>query len=466
MLPSSLRKVYKAFGIFRAHYLGEHKIPKLGGEIYDFIRQSYTGGRVDVFKPQGKDLYYYDVNSLYPTVYSSQPVPTGNPEYFKGNVLDHYPDAFGFFKCNITAPVDIKVPILQTHVETKSGTRTVAPLGSWTDVLFSEEMHSAIKYGYKITITEGFMFDKANIFQKYVNDIYAIKKAHSPSDPMYLISKLLLNSLYGRFGMAPILNKHEVIKSNELDKFFSNVEINIVDVIDLNNGLNIVSFINKEDPDDDSDIANSDISISIAASCTAYARVALSYFLNSDDYNVYYHDTDSIITDKPLNDKFVGKELGQLKLEYKVNKAVFLAPKVYSIITDQGKTVTKVKGFKETVSFEFLESLLVRDSALSLNQDKWFRDMGIGQIEIKNQLYSLKATENKRQFIFNKNNWNLRLETIKYCELDCKVLYQVISKFNDLIFNSILSYILYYFYLIKEERIIIYSLIYKQSSII
>lgn len=147
-----------AFGIFRAHYLGEHKIPKLGGDIYDFIKQAYTGGRVDVFKPQGKDLYYYDVNSLYPTVYSSQPVPTGNPEYFKGNVLDHYPDAFGFFRCKIEAPVDIKVPILQTHVETKSGTRTVAPLGSWTDVLFSEEMHLAIKYGYKITITEGFMF--------------------------------------------------------------------------------------------------------------------------------------------------------------------------------------------------------------------------------------------------------------------------------------------------------------------
>ena len=31
-------------------------------------------------------------------------------------------------------------------------------------------------------------------------------------------------------------------------------------------------------------------------------------------------------------------------------------------------------------------------------------------------------------------NWSLRDETIKYCELDCKVLYQIIASFNKLIF--------------------------------
>ena len=33
------------------------------------------------------------------------------------------------------------------------------------------------------------------------------------------------------------------------------------------------------------------------------------------------------------------------------------------------------------------------------------------------------------------NNWNLKKETIRYCEQDCKSLYQVISKFQDLIFE-------------------------------
>jgi hypothetical protein len=34
------------------------------------------------------------------------------------------------------------------------------------------------------------------------------------------------------------------------------------------------------------------------------------------------------------------------------------------------------------------------------------------------------------------NNWNLMEETIKYCERDCRVLHQVLTKFNDLIFNN------------------------------
>lgn len=33
------------------------------------------------------------------------------------------------------------------------------------------------------------------------------------------------------------------------------------------------------------------------------------------------------------------------------------------------------------------------------------------------------------------NNWNLKIETNRYCEQDCKSLYQVIYKFQDLIFE-------------------------------
>ena len=31
---------------------------------------------------------------------------------------------------------------------------------------------------------------------------------------------------------------------------------------------------------------------------------------------------------------------------------------------------------------------------------------------------------------------NLRNETIKYCEEDCIVIFQIILKFNDLIYNN------------------------------
>jgi len=53
----------------------------------------------------------------------------------------------------------------------------------------------------------------------------------------------------------------------------------------------------------------------------------MSHFKNKDDYKLYYTDTDSIYIDKPLDSKFIGSELGQLKLENVFNEATFLAPK-------------------------------------------------------------------------------------------------------------------------------------------
>jgi len=42
---------------------------------------------------------------------------------------------------------------------------------------------------------------------------------------------------------------------------------------------------------------------------------------------------------------------------------------------------------------------------------------------------------NKYKDSFNNNIWNFRKEAKKYCELDCKSLFEILSKFNSLIFN-------------------------------
>lgn len=123
------------------------------------------------------------------------PMPIGEPIYFEGELsligvgsgyeLDKQP--FGFFEVEITAPENLNIPLLQTRLKTTNGTRTIAPLGTWTDMLFSEEMNNAIKYGYKFKILRGYLFDKKNIFSDYVDFLYELKLNSSKSSPDYII---------------------------------------------------------------------------------------------------------------------------------------------------------------------------------------------------------------------------------------------------------------------------------------
>ena len=76
-----------AFGLFRSKILSENEIPNLTGQIYLDIKESYTGGSLDMIVPQGKDIYYYDVNSLYPSVMANKPMPIGKISAFEGNIL-------------------------------------------------------------------------------------------------------------------------------------------------------------------------------------------------------------------------------------------------------------------------------------------------------------------------------------------------------------------------------------------
>jgi hypothetical protein len=57
-------------------------------------------------------------------------MPVGKPIYFEGDITVIEPDAFGFFYCEIITPNNIKHPIIQTHVKTKGGLRTMAPVGT------------------------------------------------------------------------------------------------------------------------------------------------------------------------------------------------------------------------------------------------------------------------------------------------------------------------------------------------
>lgn len=92
-----------------------------------------------------------------------------------------------------------------------------------------------------------------------------------------------------------------------------------------------------------------------------------------------------------------------MKLEHVFNKSVFLAPKVYDGITSNYEYV-KVKGVKNPIGFADLLPLLSKDKTLEIKQNKWYRNIANGHIAIKNEIYTLMITDNKRKLIYDSNN--------------------------------------------------------------
>ena len=400
-----------AFAIFKTHFIKnkEHEtknIHMLSGQVSNDIRQGYTGGSCDMFisTPSIKDtkIYAYDVNSLYPYVMSKFKMPTGSPTYFSGDITKYNKDAFGFFYCNITTPEKLDHPILQTHIKTNDGIRTVSPLGTWSDILFSEEMYNAEKYGYKFEILWGYTFESDYVFKGFVNILYKIRLEYPKSDPMNYIAKIIMNSLYGRFGMDDNFSFSKIMNKRDYNKFESSNQDGIIDVIDLGGNL----LVQHKNPkvelntllDNASEIHN--VNIAVASAITAYSRIHMSQFKNNKDYNLYYSDTDSIYIDKPLENSFISdKILGKLKLEYICKDAVFIAPKVYGLLTDKD-SIIKIKGLSleaiNKISIKNLKDLLIKDSNLESKQNKWFKSLSNGNINVKEQIYTLKVTGNKR----------------------------------------------------------------------
>ena len=106
--------------IFKLNFLSE-PIPILDKSQDDFIRKSYFGGATDYYQKQGTNLYYYDVNSLYPYA-MLKPMPFQMVKIHKE--LATLEGFFGFCSVKVECPINIK-PILPL----KHKFKTIFPTG-------------------------------------------------------------------------------------------------------------------------------------------------------------------------------------------------------------------------------------------------------------------------------------------------------------------------------------------------
>ena len=319
--------------------------PKLTPEVDELIRNSYKGGFTYVSdKYAGKEVgegVVFDVNSLYPSRMKFEYLPIGQPEEFIGKYFPdrNFPLYVQFFDCKFELKPD-KIPSIQIkhslsfmqneYLKSSNGEVVSLALTSPDLELFFEQYEVS-----EITYRGGFKFQqRKGIFDNYI-DYWTNSKIEAKKNgnrALYQISKLMLNSLYGKFGTG--------LRGKKKIPF-------------LNNGK--VEFRDSDEEE------KAGVYLPVATFITAYAR---KYTIETSqkirDFSTsecgkdayLYSDTDSIHANFSTDDVEKLKtiiniddfELGAWKLESKFRRAKFIRQKCYIEEDFEGKINVTIAG--------------------------------------------------------------------------------------------------------------------------
>lgn len=279
-----------------------------------YARQAYFASRVEVLAADCQDAYYYDINSSFP--YSmTKPCP--------GNYLGaarRLPDK-GLYLADVEFEVsDTYFPPVPARVKN----RVFFPTGRWRSWLSNVDVELMQEQGNKLKkVYEVHRFDEFTDLAEYVNTIYDHRKK-ATDEFTRTVDKLLLNSLYGKFGESSTKISMHYNPSERLLKSWQATE---ADIEELFPGC----WLEYRE----SEVSHAHVAISVHI--TALSRKNIFNFM-AQCRDMHYVDTDGFSTSEYLGAGT--KELGDLKLERPIGNARWIAPKVY-----QMDEKVKAKGF-------------------------------------------------------------------------------------------------------------------------
>jgi len=333
-------------------------------------------------------MKYYDVNSLYPYVMHDFPMPGGEPEWH-GNLGDKDLDSlFGFIEAYVECPETRKRPFLPFR-DKKRG--LIFPTGSFFGVYYSEELKYARDIGYTVIPLSGYLFQKKESpFKDYVSTLYnsRLKAKKEGNDALAFLYKNLLNSLYGRFGIHPKSTITLICDDNKYNIFMK--KDSFIDGHKLKENNWVLWYHNNMEEGEDRWDPPQNSAVYLAAAITASARIYMYPFISRED--CYYTDTDSVVLGSPLPPELIsGTILGKFKLEERVEKGMFVAPKTYYLKTVDEHNVIKFKGPAKTMIHpEWFEKQYADPSLKTLVEVK---------SNFKVKLSTLEVTSTKNSYI-------------------------------------------------------------------
>ena len=296
-------------------------------EEEQFIRESYAGGRVEVFKTEAEDLTDYDANSLYPSVMALNVFPYG-----KKHNIDNAEDIRTALNMGWLGVIEVEVlksTSEPAYLWTKeNGKLLFKDITGKKGVYTSFEILEAEKLGYEFKFIKAIFHEKkAALFRDFADKLYEKRlEAKSKGQKAFqMVIKFVLNSSYGKFGQ-----KREQSELFDLENITYDQKIELVEKYGTIENINGFGMIKRES------YRNRNVNPIYATFITAYARDTLFRTFKPVYENLCYCDTDSIILEKnaELPPELLNKALGGWKIECKPKKALFVGAKQYYLEFD------------------------------------------------------------------------------------------------------------------------------------
>lgn len=298
--------------------------------------KGYYGGRTEAFnRGEIRNMNYYDFNSLYPSVMLNDYPDPNTLRVCHINDTSYIESYDGISHVDLYCP-DMQYPLLPLRTETK----LLFPIGNFSGWHTHVELRKAMELGYVIKHVHKTFYYKETVkpFYDFVIDQYNKRNEYKKdNNPMEYVIKILMNSLYGKFG-EKFINKDKWLPLPETIE-----ELN--EYPDFERVGNYIRLPNQTIP------PRCHCFPIWAIYTTAYGRLKLYDILKRS--NAVYCDTDSIITTKEYHDR---TELGELKREFRIKYGVIVKPKFYGFVDDKNEEHVKIKGLGKRLNYdEFLK---------------------------------------------------------------------------------------------------------------
>lgn len=498
-----ITKASYAYAVYRTKFMSENSISYLQPHAADFIRKGFAGGRSNclVKKYVGK-LRAKDVSSLYPAVQKYDLLPGVMLGYYRNSIMENMmlslppkvdtttnnnitnkfnnnitnksttnsinknikktkyiikrcnefikhqlsleTPIVGFYECDIIPPKDIYIPVLGVKRDKYIFDNNFIH----KKVYYSTELKLAIDNGYIIDRIYDYIEFRSttSLFSKFVDTFYKEKQRYKTENnpAMYNSIKILLNSLWGKFGEANryfetyIIRSCDIAVRNKLIEDELNNKCRLIgeSVVETSDGKDAVLIATYKKLT--STIKQTKGSIAVAAAITANGRVRLYEALKYYNRDVLYFDTDSIyhkVRDDINNDDdkvngdaddfksnypHVPGGIGDWEKELDGDEFISIGAKMYGvkqydISIDSGcdnnssnmcknsKTIIKAKGIpKNIITYNIIDDIVNDNIDVYNCQYKKFVASRVG-VSVINGLKIISDTCNKRIYNVDKN---------------------------------------------------------------